>query len=105
MSDCACCGFACAVCKILLYNVRLYTHCLFNGFLYHPPIPHIHQCFRKIKGGGGEYEYHRPEYTILCLGLQGAGKSTLLAKLAGETTYNIEPTKGRNLFELSHALN
>lgn len=40
------------------------------------------------------YQRQRPEYSILCLGLQGAGKSTLLTKLAGESIENIEETKG-----------
>ena len=41
-----------------------------------------------------EYNQVRSEFSIICLGLEGSGKSSLLAKLAGESTDNIEPTKG-----------
>lgn len=53
------------------------------------------QCLHRVVGRAEDgYQRQRPEYNILCLGLQGAGKSTLLAKLAGESTENIEETKG-----------
>jgi len=39
----------------------------------------------------------KDHYNILCLGLCSSGKSTVLAQLVGESTSNIEPTKGFNI--------
>jgi len=36
----------------------------------------------------------RPNFSILCIGLEGAGKSSILATLSGDDFHNIEPTIG-----------
>ena len=40
----------------------------------------------------------RPEFHVLCVGLQGVGKSSLLAVLAGEreSLEEVQPTQGMN---------
>lgn len=37
----------------------------------------------------------RPNFSILCIGLEGCGKSSILAVLSGDDLHKIEPTVGK----------
>ncbi|XP_033751002.1 ADP-ribosylation factor-like protein 15 [Pecten maximus] len=52
----------------------------------------VYTFFRRLCGFGPPPV--KPNFTVLCLGLEGSGKSSILAVLSGEKYDDISPTKG-----------